>query len=162
MAGPIAYLDGVSGDGSPVWVSGANPLPITGVSVTIAGVTIADGSDAAEGAKADAAVTDPTASASVIAALKGLLTLNGAWPSSNHITTSTTTTIAGAHTLHTVSVNAKGTVASAVTVKDGATTLAVIDSLNNVGTWTFDFACATSIVIVTTGTTPPDVTVVYR
>lgn len=37
-------------------------------------IGIADGDNVAQGAKADAAVTDPTASASVIAALKGILT----------------------------------------------------------------------------------------
>lgn len=40
--------------------------------------TIADGADVAQGAVADAAVTNPALSASVIAALKGMLTLLGA------------------------------------------------------------------------------------
>ncbi len=80
----------------------------------------------------------------------------------NHITTSTTTTIAGPHTLKAVSINTDGTVASTTTVKDGTNTLAVIDSLNKTGTWLYNIACATSIVIVTTGTSPPDVTVTYQ
>lgn len=47
------------------------PMPKVSVSGT---GTIADGADVAQGAKADAAVTDPTAVASSIALLKGLLT----------------------------------------------------------------------------------------
>lgn len=80
----------------------------------------------------------------------------------NHITTSTTTTIAGPHVLKAVSINADGTVASTTTLKDGSTTLAVIDSLNKTGTWLYNISCATSIVIVTTGTSAPDVTVTYQ
>lgn len=80
-----------------------------------------------------------------------------------HITTSTTTTVkAEAGTVKAVNVNSKGTVASTVTVKDDATVLAVIDSLNLFGTWTLNIACATSIVVVTTGTVAPDVTVTYQ
>lgn len=51
------------GFGQPVTVSGTVP------------VSVADGADVAEGAKGDAAVTDPTANASVIALLKGLETV---------------------------------------------------------------------------------------
>lgn len=40
-------------------------------------VTIADGADVAEGARAQVAITDPTATASVIQLLKGLLTVLG-------------------------------------------------------------------------------------
>ncbi len=149
----------------------ANPVFLVnqadGVAYTSAGAvltdiaaTIADGADVAEGAVADTAVTSPSSSGSVIALLKGLLTYTS-WLY-NHITTSTTTTISGAHVLHSVSVNTKGTIASTTTIKDGSTTLAVIDSLNLSGTWVYDIACATSIVIVTTGTSAPDVTVSYR
>lgn len=160
MAGTVAYIDGVSGDGSIINVSQANPLPVTAVSATIGVVTIADGADVAEGAKADAAVTDPTASASVIAALKGLLKNSGGF-SFSHITTSTTTTVKNAAgVLRAVVVNTKGAVASLVIVKDNTSVIGIIDSLNEVGTFTFDVACATSIVVVTTGA--PDVTVVYQ
>lgn len=59
------------GDGTDDWViyvKNASPAgPPTAV-------TIADGSDVATGAKANAAVTDPTLSGSVISLLKGLLT----------------------------------------------------------------------------------------
>ncbi len=63
---PLKYLD--NGDGTFSMSVGAG--------VTVAGgpATIADGSDVAEGAKADAAVTDPTASATVVALLKGIVT----------------------------------------------------------------------------------------
>ncbi len=40
MAGTVAYIDGAGGDGSIVNVSEANPLPVNGVSVTIASVGI--------------------------------------------------------------------------------------------------------------------------
>lgn len=57
-------------DGEPV--SAANPFPTGGGGG--GAVTIADGADSAKGAKADAAVTDPSLSASEIALLKGNLT----------------------------------------------------------------------------------------
>lgn len=44
------------------------------VNVDSGATTVADGADATQGAKADAAVIDPAASASVVALLKGLLT----------------------------------------------------------------------------------------
>jgi len=72
----------------------------------------------------------------------------------------------GAGTLKSVTVNAKGTVASTVTVYDGTsaagTVIAVIDSLNNVGSFAFDVGFATGLFIVTTGTVAPDITVSYR
>jgi len=55
-----------------VALSPNTPLP-TGANV-IGGVTEADGSNAALGAKADAAVTNPASTASAIALLKGILT----------------------------------------------------------------------------------------
>ena len=129
-------------------------------------ITAADGAVVTTGAKADAAVTNPASSATVVALLKGLLTdlntANTAW-SYNHITTSTTTTVKGTPgTIYAVVVNSKGTVASTVTVKDGTNVIGVIDSLNNVGTFTFNAAAATSIILVTTGTVAPDVTALYR
>ncbi len=42
MAGTVAYIDGAGGDGSVVWVSEANPLPVNGVMVTIADVGITE------------------------------------------------------------------------------------------------------------------------
>lgn len=52
-------------------------IDVNGISVTIAGVTVADGADVAEGAKADDAVTLPTGNATVVALLKGLVGLRG-------------------------------------------------------------------------------------
>ncbi len=49
------------------------PYAATGVAGGPA-VTIANGADATQGAKADAAVVDPSATASVVALLKGILT----------------------------------------------------------------------------------------
>lgn len=81
----------------------------------------------------------------------------------SHITTSTTTVVkASPGTVKKVSVNSLGTVASAVTVRDDATVLAVIDSLNETGTWDYNIACATNITVVTTGIVAPDVTVTFR
>jgi hypothetical protein len=57
-------------------ISISNTPAVTITSGTTA-VTVADGADVAEGAKADAAVTNPASSASVIALLKGILTNTG-------------------------------------------------------------------------------------
>lgn len=83
------------------------------------------------------------------------------------VTTSTTTLVkTGAGVLHAVIVNAKGTVASAVTVYDALTAtgtpIATIDSLNLSGTFSFDIAFSTGLTIVTTGTVAPNITVSYR
>lgn len=82
-----------------------------------------------------------------------------------HITTATTTTVKnGAGVVKKVIVNSLGTVASVITLKDNATTIAIIDSLSTTGrtgTYDYNIACATSIVVVTTGTVAPDVTVSY-
>ena len=136
MAGTIAYIGGATGVGSITDVSATNPLPVTSTIASGQSVTLAAG----------------TASIGTLAG-----------DSYAHITTSTTTTVKNAAgTLKSVSVNTKGTVASTTTLKDGTTVLAIIDSLNLSGTWTFNIACATSIVCVTTGTVAPDVTVTYQ
>lgn len=62
-------------DGSDKIFNGSSWVTETGES--LGNVGISDGGDVAEGAKADAAVTDPTASASVISLLKGLLSSSG-------------------------------------------------------------------------------------
>lgn len=84
-----------------------------------------------------------------------------------HISTAATTTVkSGAGTLHSISVNTKGTVASTITVYDNTvgsgTVIAVIDSLNLSGPFVLDVAFATGLTLVTTGTVAPDVTVSYR
>jgi len=81
------------------------------------------------------------------------------------INTSTTTVVKGGPgILVSVIVNTKGTVASTVTIYDNTaasgTIVAVIDSLNNVGTFTFNCLMAIGITVVTTGA--PDITVCYR
>lgn len=81
----------------------------------------------------------------------------------SHLTGAGTTTVkSGAGTLRAVVVNTKGTIASTITVKDNATVIGIIDSLNNVGTFTFNAACATSIVVVATATANLDFTVIYQ
>ena len=57
---------------NPIGQSAGNPLFVTGASVIGGAVTIADGADVAEGAKADAAATDSTSAWTVVALLKGL------------------------------------------------------------------------------------------
>lgn len=84
-----------------------------------------------------------------------------------NITTSTTTTVkSGAGVLHLVNINADGTVASSVTVYDNTagsgTKIATINSLALSGAFVYDVAFSTGLTIVTTGTSPPDVTVSYR
>ena len=83
------------------------------------------------------------------------------------ISTATTTVVKAAPgLLHSVSVNAKGTVASTVTVYDALTAvgtpIATIDSLNLAGTFTFDANFSTALTIVTTGTAAPNLTISYR
>lgn len=148
----------VGTDGNPYNAGGTGGGP----------VTVADGADVAQGAVADAAYT--SGSGSIISVLKGifgrLLALVIAGDASAHITTATTTTVKNASgTIKKIVVNSLGTVASTVTVKDNATTLAIIDTLSTTGrtgTYDYNIACATSIVVVTTGTVAPDVTVTYQ
>jgi len=52
-------------------VSDEDPLPVSGLAS--AELEIPDGNDEAQGATADAAETDPTASATIVALLKGIL-----------------------------------------------------------------------------------------
>ena len=82
------------------------------------------------------------------------------------INTSTTTTVKGSKgQLHNIVINAKGTVASTVTIYDALTAtgtpFAVIDSLTLSGTFNYDVNFATGLTIVTTGTAAPNITVVF-
>jgi hypothetical protein len=85
-----------------------------------------------------------------------------------NIATNTTTVVKGsAATLRSVTVNTKGTGTSTVTIYDHASTatgtkVATIDSATFMGSAMFDVACANGIVVVTTGTAAPDVTVSYK
>jgi hypothetical protein len=151
MSGPLAYIDATSG--AVTWVTQDKPLPIGTVDVTITDVTLDAGSNII--GKVGIDQTTPGTTNAVVNTEKG--------DSYSHITTSTTTTVKGsAGTIKKVIVNTLGTVASTCTVKDGSTTLAVIDTLTAGGTGTYDYniACATSIVVVTTGA--PDITVTYQ
>lgn len=64
--------------------------------------------------------------------------------------------------LKSVIVNSKGTVASTITVRDGTNVIAIIDSLNLSGTFTFNVGCLTNINVVVTGTIKPNLTVTYQ
>lgn len=84
-----------------------------------------------------------------------------------HISTAATTTIkSGAGTLHIITVNSLGTVASTTTIYDNTagsgTVIGVINTLTLSGPFTFDIAFATGLTLVTTGTVAPDITVSYR
>lgn len=99
--------------------------------------------------------------------VSGTVTSNTGGNSYTHITTAATTVIkSGAGVLHTVCVNALGTVASAVTVDDAVSattpTIAVINSLLLSGCQTYDVAFSTGLTLVTTGTIAPDITVSWR
>lgn len=93
---------------------------------------------------------------------------NAAFSNSNtNITTATTTTVkSGAGSLHLVTVNTLGTIASTVTIYDSltgsGTKLATIDSLTLKGSFFYDVAFATGLTIVTTGTAAPDISVAFR
>lgn len=84
-----------------------------------------------------------------------------------HLAASATTNLkAGAGVLGKVIVNTKGTVASVVTLYDSLTgsgsVIAIIDSLNLSGTFSFDIEFAVGLTVVITGTVAPDITVSYR
>lgn len=188
MAGPIAYLDD-AGVGSPLYVSSANPLPVAAsitpggtqdVNLTqTGGVAVARGHGTAATALRVELPTDGTGvvglnAGSAIVGKVGIdqttpgttngVTLTG--DSYSHITTATTTTVKNSPgTVKKIVVNSLGTVASTITLKDNATTIAIIDSLSTTGrtgTYDYNIACATSIVVVTTGTVAPDITVTYQ
>ena len=82
--------------------------------------------------------------------------------SATHISTSTTTTVkASAGVLGSIIVNTAGSAGSTVTLRDGATVIAVINAETPVGTtFTYNVSCAASIVVVTTGA--PDITVTWQ
>lgn len=84
-----------------------------------------------------------------------------------NITTAATTVVkSGAGTLHTLTVNNLGTVASLTVVYDNTagsgTKIASINTLAGQESYFYDVAFTTGLTIVTTGTVAPDVTVSYR
>ena len=85
----------------------------------------------------------------------------------NYSTNQTTTVVKGTPGfLHAVVINTKGTVASVTTVYNSASgasnPIAAIDSLTLEGTLLYDCICSNGLVITTTGTVAPNVTVIYR
>lgn len=98
---------------------------------------------------------------------RGAVRVNpAAFTFSNLSTANTFVVKSGAGELHSITVNALGTVSSAVVVYDNTsatgTKIATINTLSVLGTLTFDVAFATGLTIVSTGTVAPDLTVSYR
>jgi hypothetical protein len=89
------------------------------------------------------------------------LPLNYAY-SYTHITTNTTTNIkTQSGILNTITINNPGT-AWVLTVNDGASVIAVITAAAAQSTLVFECSFITGLSIVTTGTTPGDVTVTWQ
>jgi hypothetical protein len=92
------------------------------------------------------------------------VSVRSAWLSTRINTSTTTTVKSGAGTFHSIVVGGKGSSASTVTVYDNTagsgTVLALIDSLNQVGTYLYDIAFGTGLTVVTTGAA--DMVVTYR
>lgn len=156
-------------------VTAANPFPVSlQGSGGSSAVTIADGADVTEGAKANAAATDSTSSWSVVALLKGVLAqLLASNPvqtfvsnTYQNITTKTTTTVkSGAGTLSRIIINKVGsadTIAIFDNTAGSGTLIGTITSGLEGNTFAYDCAFATGLTIVTGGTTAGDYTVVYR
>lgn len=91
---------------------------------------------------------------------------SGGWSFTNISTSTTTTVKSGAGTLHLVTVNTLGTVASSATIYDNTagsgTIIAIINTLSLSGSFTYDIAFATGCTVVTTGTSAPNITVAYK
>lgn len=139
MTEVAAYMN--SAGTAPIPVSVGTPLP----------VTLASGGGDSLGAGATDATTQRT-------------TAGGS--AYVHVATATTTQVkSGTGVLRRVTVNTKGTVASAISIYDATSgtsnPIAIIDSLNLSGTFSFDLAFATGLRVITTGTVAPDITVVY-
>lgn len=103
----------------------------------------------------------------VTATVGGTVTTQAAGYSFTNITTAATTVVkSGAGVLHGITVNSKGTVASAIVVYNNTagsgTKIGTIDSLNLSGSFFFDIAFTNGLTVVTTGTVAPDITVSYR
>jgi hypothetical protein len=63
--------------------------------------------------------------------------------------------------LHTVTINNIGATGVTITLSDGATPIAVISAPTVVTTLDYDVGYGTSLVVSSTGTTAPDITVAY-
>lgn len=84
----------------------------------------------------------------------------------SNITTATTTVVKGSPgTLKAIIINSLGTVASVATIYNNTagsgTKLGTINTLALLGPIVYDVWMSTGITVVTTGTLPPDITVIY-
>jgi len=146
---------------SLITLMGAAPAQQTGAAVTAnAGTNLNTSALATDSHLTSLTSANHTDLGAVVTALGSVsLTLDP----TVHISTSTTTTIGTTGSgLRSISVNSKGTIASAVTPKCDGVALAIIDSLSLTGTWVYNAACAGALTVVTTGTVAPDVTVTYH
>lgn len=89
----------------------------------------------------------------------------GGYSFSNLAANATTTVKSGAGTLHSITINTLGT-ADTITVYDNTagsgTKIATINSAVSQGTLLYDLAFSTGCTLVIAGTTPPDVSVMYK
>jgi hypothetical protein len=159
-----------SGDRVPLSVDANGNLIVTSASGGDA-VSIADGADVTQGAKADVAWT--TGSGSVVALLKAIVgkfattltvSILGATPA-NYAANNTGVAVKGtAGVLRGLSVNTAG-VTSTVTLYDGASTggtkLGTWAS-TTAGSWQFNITFSTGLFAVLAGGTAADVTITYN
>ncbi len=139
--------------------------PSTGVglvpgSVTFTSLSIADGSDVAQGATTDAASAN-----SVVGLLKNikasLAALHGSFPKA---TNAGVNPVTGVGVLHAITVNKKGATANTASVYDGVdaggTLLGIIDTTVQAGTLLYDYAFTVGLYVVMATGTAADLTIV--
>ena len=79
-----------------------------------------------------------------------------------HLNGNGTSTLASAPcTLHAVTINTKGATANTLTLSDGSTTIAVIDTTAAVQPFLFDVQCKTGLTAVLANGTAADVTIAF-
>ncbi len=158
VPGSAAYT-GLNIGGNLVGQTGVNPSGSVEAAqvdlASVAGATVKTGAGTASGALR---VELPTNGTGAVFAAGNTYT--------NIVTATTTTVKSGAGVLHTVCVNALGTVASSAVVYDNTagsgTKIATLNTLALLGCQTYDVAFATGLTIVTTGTAAPDITISSR
>lgn len=176
-ANVTAYTSGTIGGSAVLRSNAALPtVAIAGTATTITSGTVASGSsDSGSPVKiGSVANANPPTPVTAGQRINSWLGLNGQMITEEtgrpyaHISTATTTTVkSGAGSLHSITINTLGTVASTITVYDNTagsgTVIAVLNSLSTgQGTYIYNAAFATGLTLVTTGTVAPDVTVTYR
>ena len=81
---------------------------------------------------------------------------------SAHLSANGTTAVkTGPGVLHTVTINTKGATANTLTLSDGSTTLAVIDTTAGVGTLTYDIQFQVGLTAALASGTAADVTISF-